>query len=144
LEIDFQQQNNSPLIKFVDKKFHHCKSAPLTKCFSVGIASNCSFLINTVILKKTSLQNAKMHILKEKLSLFAYISQFHRIHTITVKKKSRRPRPFFSRTLQFLVGWCHVMCHVTHLNDYDYLPSTVISVCNKFCSIYDPFIATIV
>lgn len=43
---------------------------------------------------------------------------------------------------QFLVGLCHVICHVTHQNYYDHFTLTVINVCNKFGSIWNPFIAT--
>lgn len=50
-----------------------------------------------------------MHILKQKLPLFTNISRFHRIHTIAVKKKIDAPVLFFSKTLHFLVGWCHVI-----------------------------------
>ena len=35
-----------------------------------------------------------------------------------------------------------MICHVTHQNGNDYLPLTIMNVCNKFRSIYDPFIAT--
>jgi len=37
LEIDFQQQNISLLIKFVDKTLHHCKSATLTSLLALEL-----------------------------------------------------------------------------------------------------------
>ena len=77
-----------------------------------------------------------MHTLKRKLSLLTHVYQ------LKSQEKCRCPQPFLSKTLQCLVGWCQVTCHVVHQNDYDYLPLTVINFCNKFRSICHPFIAS--
>lgn len=127
------------------KTVHSLRELTMCQCRKSASQSNLFSLVNqepkmAYYHKNNHPKTQKCIFKKKKKLLFTDKSQCHRILTITVKwKKNVHVRIifFFSKTLQFLVGWCHV----TDQNDYDYLPLTVNNICNKFCSICGPFIA---